>query len=203
VPQGHLQRAAGPGAVAARPELLGLGASSVARTSRERAQLLAWSRRKRALTYCVNDPPLPVAPQPSETLLVLDGTTGLNMLNQASARGQGGRRRRQKGGNPGPQAHCPALKPVGHPPWRPTPPRPPRPPQAREFNETVGLTGLILTKLDGTARGGAVVSVVDQLGLPVKFVGVGEGIDDLQAFDPGVFASALFPDAGPGGAAAA
>lgn len=67
--------------------------------------------------------------------------------------------------------------------------------QAREFNETVGLTGLILTKLDGTARGGAVVSVVDQLGLPVKFVGLGEGADDLSTFDPQSFADALFPDA--------
>jgi hypothetical protein len=52
--------------------------------------------------------------------------------------------------------------------------------QAREFNDTVPLTGLILTKLDGSARGGAVVSVVDQLGLPVKFVGVGEALEDLQ-----------------------
>lgn len=82
---------------------------------------------------------------PHETLLVLDGTTGLNMLNQA-----------------------------------------------REFNQAVGLTGLVLTKLDGTAKGGAVVSVVDELGLPVKFVGVGEGVDDLQAFDAEAFVTALF-----------
>ncbi|GLI62591.1 hypothetical protein VaNZ11_005267 [Volvox africanus] len=84
--------------------------------------------------------------QPDETLLVLDGTTGLNMLNQA-----------------------------------------------REFNDAVRLTGLILTKLDGTARGGAVVSVVDQLGLPVKFIGVGETAEDLQPFDANAFAEALFP----------
>lgn len=84
--------------------------------------------------------------QPDETLLVLDGTTGLNMLNQA-----------------------------------------------REFNEAVKLSGLILTKLDGTARGGAVVSVVDQLGIPVKFVGVGETAEDLQTFNPEAFAEALFP----------
>jgi fused signal recognition particle receptor len=83
---------------------------------------------------------------PHEVLLVLDGTTGLNMLNQA-----------------------------------------------KEFNESVGLSGLILTKLDGTARGGAVVSVVDELGLPVKFVGVGEAIEDLQPFDPEAFVDALFP----------
>lgn len=66
--------------------------------------------------------------------------------------------------------------------------------QAREFNEYVGLTGLILTKLDGTARGGAVVSVVDELNVPVKFVGVGEGLDDLQPFNPDAFVDALLPD---------
>jgi len=87
-----------------------------------------------------------MAGAPHEVLLVLDGTTGLNMLNQA-----------------------------------------------REFNTSVGVTGLILTKLDGTARGGAVVSVVDELGIPVKFVGVGEGMEDLQTFDPASFVDALFP----------
>lgn len=66
--------------------------------------------------------------------------------------------------------------------------------QAREFNEYVGLTGLVLTKLDGTARGGAVVSVVDELELPVKFVGVGETLDDLQPFDVESFVDALLPD---------
>lgn len=82
---------------------------------------------------------------PNEILLVLDGTTGLNML-----------------------------------------------PQAREFNEVVGITGLILTKLDGSARGGCVVSVVDELGIPVKFVGVGERVDDLQPFDAEAFVNAIF-----------
>ncbi|GAB4844438.1 hypothetical protein Ancab_037802 [Ancistrocladus abbreviatus] len=82
---------------------------------------------------------------PNEILLVLDGTTGLNML-----------------------------------------------PQAKEFNEVVGVTGLILTKLDGSARGGCVVSVVDELGIPVKFVGVGEGLDDLQPFDAEAFVDAIF-----------
>uniref|UniRef100_A0A7C9ELL4 SRP54-type proteins GTP-binding domain-containing protein n=1 Tax=Opuntia streptacantha TaxID=393608 RepID=A0A7C9ELL4_OPUST len=81
---------------------------------------------------------------PNEILLVLDGTTGLNML-----------------------------------------------PQAREFNEVVGITGLILTKLDGSARGGCVVSVVDELGIPVKFVGVGEGLEDLQPFDAEAFVDAI------------
>ncbi|KAK9809919.1 hypothetical protein WJX72_001739 [[Myrmecia] bisecta] len=83
---------------------------------------------------------------PHEVILVLDGTTGLNMLNQA-----------------------------------------------REFHQTVGLTGIILTKLDGTARGGAVVSVVDELGIPIKFVGVGETVEDLQPFDAQSFVDALFP----------
>ena len=67
--------------------------------------------------------------------------------------------------------------------------------QARVFGEAVGVTGIILTKLDGTARGGAVVSVMDELGIPVKFVGVGEGMQDLQTFDPKSFVDALFPDA--------
>ncbi|KAM0945405.1 putative signal recognition particle, SRP54 subunit, GTPase domain, AAA+ ATPase [Dioscorea sansibarensis] len=86
-----------------------------------------------------------VSGAPNEVLLVLDGTTGLNML-----------------------------------------------PQAREFNEVVGITGFILTKLDGSARGGCVVSVVDELGIPVKFVGVGEGVDDLQPFDAEAFVDAIF-----------
>ena len=66
--------------------------------------------------------------------------------------------------------------------------------QAREFNETVPLSGLVLTKLDGTARGGAVVSVVDELRLPVKFIGVGETVEDLQPFDADAFVNALFPE---------
>ncbi|XP_010544710.1 PREDICTED: cell division protein FtsY homolog, chloroplastic isoform X1 [Tarenaya hassleriana] len=65
-------------------------------------------------------------------------------------------------------------------------------PQAREFNEVVGITGLILTKLDGSARGGCVVSVVDELGIPVKFIGVGEGVEDLQPFDAEAFVNAIF-----------
>lgn len=65
--------------------------------------------------------------------------------------------------------------------------------QAKEFSECVGVTGIILTKLDGSSRGGAVVSVVDELGIPVKFVGVGEGVEDLQPFDAGAFVATLFP----------
>uniref|UniRef100_A0A061RVJ5 Fused signal recognition particle receptor n=1 Tax=Tetraselmis sp. GSL018 TaxID=582737 RepID=A0A061RVJ5_9CHLO len=85
---------------------------------------------------------------PHEVLLVLDGTTGLNMVNQA-----------------------------------------------REFTDAVSVTGIVLTKLDGTARGGAVVSVVDELGIPVKFVGLGETVDDLHPFDSEWFVEALFPKA--------
>ncbi|KAM1230516.1 hypothetical protein ACFX2I_040657 [Malus domestica] len=65
-------------------------------------------------------------------------------------------------------------------------------PQAREFNEIVGITGMILTKLDGSARGSCVVSVVNELGIPVKFVGGGEGVEDLQPFDPEAFVNAIF-----------
>ncbi len=63
--------------------------------------------------------------------------------------------------------------------------------QAKVFGENTGLTGIILTKLDGTAKGGVVVAVNDELHLPVRFVGVGEGIDDLQPFDADAFAKAL------------
>lgn len=81
----------------------------------------------------------------TETLLVLDATTGQNAVNQA-----------------------------------------------REFLAATGVTGIVLTKLDGTARGGVVLTIKRELGLPVKFIGVGEGIDDLQPFDPDAFAEALF-----------
>lgn len=66
--------------------------------------------------------------------------------------------------------------------------------QAREFNDMVGITGLILTKLDGTSKGGAVISVIEELGIPVKFIGVGEKVEDLQPFDPQVFVEAIFPE---------
>ena len=64
--------------------------------------------------------------------------------------------------------------------------------QAREFKEAAGLTGIVLTKLDGTAKGGVVLAIHRDLGLPVKFIGVGEQVDDLQPFDPDAFADALF-----------
>ena len=64
--------------------------------------------------------------------------------------------------------------------------------QARQFKETAGLTGIILTKLDGTAKGGIVVAIAQELQVPVKFVGVGEGIGDLRPFDAGEFTKELF-----------
>jgi len=64
--------------------------------------------------------------------------------------------------------------------------------QAREFNKAVPLTGLIVTKLDGTSKGGMVVAIQKELGLPIKFVGLGEQAEDLQPFDPKQFAEALF-----------
>ena len=64
--------------------------------------------------------------------------------------------------------------------------------QAQEFIDAAGATGVVLTKLDGTAKGGAAISVKEKLGLPVRFVGVGEGMDDLMPFDAGAFVDALF-----------
>ena len=86
-----------------------------------------------------------LAGAPHETLLVLDGSTGMNAMNQA-----------------------------------------------REFHKAVKLTGLIITKLDGTSKGGAVVAIQRELGLPVKFIGVGEQPEDLQPFNAKEFADALF-----------
>ena len=64
--------------------------------------------------------------------------------------------------------------------------------QARQFKETAGLTGIVLTKLDGTAKGGIVIAIAQELQVPVKFVGVGEGIDDLRPFDAKEFTKELF-----------
>ena len=64
--------------------------------------------------------------------------------------------------------------------------------QARDFKEVADITGIVLTKLDGTARGGVVLAIMDELKIPVKYIGVGEQIDDLQPFDPTEFAAALF-----------
>lgn len=64
--------------------------------------------------------------------------------------------------------------------------------QAKIFNDTVALTGLALTKLDGTAKGGVIFALAREFGLPIRFIGVGEGIDDLQDFDAKAFVDALF-----------
>lgn len=66
--------------------------------------------------------------------------------------------------------------------------------QASQFIDAAGATGVILTKLDGTARGGSVIGIRRKLGLPVRFVGVGEGMDDLMEFDPEAFVDALFEE---------
>ena len=68
--------------------------------------------------------------------------------------------------------------------------------QAREFHKAVKLTGLVITKLDGTSKGGMVVAIQRELGLPIKFIGLGEQADDLQPFDAKQFAEALFSDKG-------
>jgi fused signal recognition particle receptor len=63
--------------------------------------------------------------------------------------------------------------------------------QAKQFGQAAGITGIVLTKLDGTAKGGIVVAIAQELGVPVKFVGLGEGIEDLQPFDPETYVEAL------------
>ena len=88
-----------------------------------------------------------LAGAPHETLLVLDGSTGMNAANQA-----------------------------------------------REFHKAVRLSGLVVTKLDGTSKGGAIVGIQKELGLPVKFIGLGEKPEDLQPFDAAAFARALFEE---------
>ena len=63
--------------------------------------------------------------------------------------------------------------------------------QAKQFMEAAGITGIVLTKLDGSAKGGIVFAIAQELGVPVKFVGVGEGLDDLMPFEPDAFVRAL------------
>ena len=64
--------------------------------------------------------------------------------------------------------------------------------QAKEFSEVTDISGIVLTKMDGTAKGGIAVAIQSELGVPVKYIGVGETIDDLQKFDPDEFVNALF-----------
>jgi len=66
--------------------------------------------------------------------------------------------------------------------------------QAKEFGEVTALTGIILTKLDGTAKGGIVITIADELNIPVKFIGIGEGIDDLKEFDAEDFVGGIFDE---------
>ncbi|KTC91909.1 signal recognition particle-docking protein FtsY [Legionella cincinnatiensis] len=66
--------------------------------------------------------------------------------------------------------------------------------QARQFNEAVGLTGITMTKLDGTAKGGILFAIANELGIPFHYIGIGEGIEDLQPFDAAQFVGALFND---------
>jgi fused signal recognition particle receptor len=63
--------------------------------------------------------------------------------------------------------------------------------QARTFAEMIGVTAILLTKLDGTAKGGIALAIAQELGVPVKLIGVGEGIEDLRPFDPDDFAQAI------------
>jgi len=63
--------------------------------------------------------------------------------------------------------------------------------QAQQFHEAIGITGITLTKLDGTAKGGVIFAISKQLGLPIRFIGVGEGIDDLRQFQAQEFVEAL------------
>lgn len=64
--------------------------------------------------------------------------------------------------------------------------------QAKEFKDACEITGIILTKMDGTAKGGIAIAIQSELGIPVKYIGVGEGVEDLQKFDPNAFAKAIF-----------
>ena len=66
--------------------------------------------------------------------------------------------------------------------------------QAKQFSEVTNITGLVLTKIDGTAKGGAVIGICSEMNIPIKYIGVGEKIDDLQKFDATDFAKALFEE---------
>jgi fused signal recognition particle receptor len=69
--------------------------------------------------------------------------------------------------------------------------------QAKEFTKVAPITGIVLTKLDGTAKGGAVIAIADSMNIPVRYIGVGERIDDLQIFDSESFVEALFEESSP------
>jgi fused signal recognition particle receptor len=67
--------------------------------------------------------------------------------------------------------------------------------QAQVFAQAMTVTGIVLTKLDGTAKGGVILGISDQLGIPVRYIGIGERVDDLREFDPEEFVEALFDNA--------
>jgi fused signal recognition particle receptor len=69
--------------------------------------------------------------------------------------------------------------------------------QARTFNEAIPVTGIVLTKLDGTSKGGVVVGISNELKIPVRYIGIGEKMDDLREFSANDFVEALFAEAGP------
>ena len=69
--------------------------------------------------------------------------------------------------------------------------------QAKQFSAAVPLTGIVLTKLDGTAKGGVVIGITEELQVPVRYIGVGEQIEDLRPFDPQAFVEALFEETSP------
>ena len=73
--------------------------------------------------------------------------------------------------------------------------------QAIEFDAALGLTGITVTKLDGSAKGGILLAIADRLGTPVRFIGIGEQLDDMQPFRAAEFADALLGEDGPGGTA--
>ena len=73
--------------------------------------------------------------------------------------------------------------------------------QAQIFKQAMEISGIVLTKLDGTAKGGVILGICDELKLPVRFIGVGEKVDDLREFDPEEFVSALYEDSGSSAAA--
>jgi fused signal recognition particle receptor len=74
--------------------------------------------------------------------------------------------------------------------------------QTKQFNQSVELTGLALTKLDGTAKGGVIFALAKQFGTPIRYIGVGEGIDDLRTFESDAFVNALFAEKGTSGGSA-
>ena len=77
--------------------------------------------------------------------------------------------------------------------WCSTPPPDKTPsPRRRQFKKTIDCTGIILAKLDGTAKGGTIFTIKQKLALPVKFIGVGEKVEDLEPFDPDTYVEALF-----------